>query len=64
MMFLYEVYGYECHCILVHEKGYTKEEFAQMCKEAPLGGDSEYSYYFDEWIIEHLINNYGLKKLK
>ena len=42
-MFLYEVYGYECHCILVHEKGYTKEEFAQMCKEAPLGGDSEYS---------------------
>jgi hypothetical protein len=64
-MFLYDVYGYECHCILSNEKEYTKEEFKNMCDEAPsLQEDSEYFYTTDELIIKHLTDKYGFKKAK
>ncbi|MDU1095116.1 MAG: hypothetical protein E6377_04330 [Clostridium sp.] len=64
-MFLYDVYGYECHCILVHEKEFTKEEFKTMCDEAPeLQEDPNYFYTTDELIIKHLTEKYGFKKAK
>nr|DAV25292.1 MAG TPA: Protein of unknown function (DUF2492) [Caudoviricetes sp.] len=63
-MFLYDVYGHECHCILAHEKEFTKEEFDRMCDEAPLGEDAKYSYCSDQLVIEHLLNNYGFIKAK
>lgn len=61
-MYLYDVYGYECHCILTHEKKFTQEEFRAMCEEGEKRKGLDGEYFGDDKVIIPLIKNHGFKK--
>lgn len=64
-MFYYSVYDYEENTVLINDKFYTKEEFINMCKEAPLYDDGEgFTCRSSENIIEYLQKKYNFKELK
>lgn len=67
-MYFYNIYGWAENLILYHEEKFTKEEFIQMCKEAPrficeIKGKT-FSSYDSVLISEYLINKYGFKKIE
>lgn len=62
-MHLYSLHGYEGGYTLCHNEKYSDEEFKNMCKEAPLGGEKgSYQYYSERKIKNHLIEKYGFKE--
>lgn len=68
-MYYYEVYYYSDSTILISDKLYTEEEFEKMCKEAPLGGGEIFGYEFPQYysesnIAEHLVQNYGFRRIE
>lgn len=62
-MYCYSLHGYEENTVLTHEKEFTKEQFKEMCKEAPLLDCGSYKAYLSDEIQDHLVKKYGFKKL-
>ena len=62
-MYNYSLSGYEENVLVTHENKYTKKQFENMCKEAPLYKLGMRDYYDIPLIIQYLISEYGFKKL-